>query len=204
MYCKTYQKKNSLYVLQTKELCIFRKRALYICKKSPICIAKHTKNKRSPTGIADDLLYLLQNTQKIPYTYCKRGGKNLLIDLSSLVAARENEFRCSLPPIHVWHDSFIFDVWHDLFMGVFAVCWLSLVAVREKLFWYSLPPIRVWHDSFISDVWHDSFICVAWLIHMCDVFYLSMAAAREKVFWYLVSSYLCVTWLVYMCGITLS
>jgi len=42
-----------------------------------------------------------------------------------------------MPHSHVWYDSFIRNVWHDLFMWVVYMC-----------------------DMTHSDEWHDSFICV--------------------------------------------
>jgi len=183
--------------ISAKELCIFAKDLLCELQNIPK---------------TEDFLYVLQTISYIYYKIHKRskdplhllqtrGGKpvNRSVITGSRTGERVPVFASSYSCV-TWLVRVC--VWHDSFMCVFAVCWLSLVAAREKLFWYSLPPIRVWHDSFISDVWHDSILWVPWLIHMCNVFLLSLAAARERVFWYLVSSYPCVTWLVHMCGMT--
>jgi len=67
------------------------------------------------------------------------------------------------------------------------------------LIWY------VWHDSFMcvawlihvcdmthSCVWHDSFICVTWFIHVCDMTHLHV--------WH--DAFMRVTRLIHMCDVT--
>ena len=72
--------------------------------------------------------------------------------------------------------------WGGLFLFV-----LALSHIREiVVIWCSG---RQMLDPGPARVWHDSFICVAWLIHMCDM--------THSYVW--CDSFVCVTWLIHMC-----
>ena len=91
----------------------------------------------------------------------------------------------------------------------------GLLKTAFPLNMYAVPHFYVKRDSFVcvawlihmsdvfhlyvwdlahSNVWHDSFICVMWLIHMCDMTPLCV--------WH--DSFICVTCLIYMCDMTQS
>jgi len=118
---------------------------------------------------------------------------------------------CVFVEMCVWHDLFMCVTWltymcdmthpyYTLQMFKYShaapwhvcVCGMTYSYVRPDSSISHVEDVEViscLHPDTHSYVWHDSFICVAWLIHVCDMTHPNMRHTSST----------CATWLIHMC-----